>query len=343
MPQFEVRRPLPDELPVRPSKHGQAVAIPPRGLIVVSWSEIDTIRQCDMKHDLSYIERWTKPQRSDGALSRGTLYHSVMEVHYRVIASTQGARPGDKPTASAADRLASAKKAVAEYLFKAEREAGKDQAMLDTIDLVAWMYEGYVQRWGISPDWHILATEHAAQVRLPNEMGKPSRFALKLKIDLVIATKTLGGKNWRNWVVDFKTGKDLPKDKDFDFLDQFTLYSWSLRKIGRKVYGQMYDAIRTQRNKTPGQTIESRFSRTPMVRTDIELDRVAIEAYQTVSARYKDQVRLDKIGGEPPRSTDPERCSWRCDFTEPCLHGRKGGDMRDFLRSAGFEQRFERH
>lgn len=44
-----MRIPTPDKptnlLPTRKTKHGVEVAIPTRGLIVVSWSEIDTARQ----------------------------------------------------------------------------------------------------------------------------------------------------------------------------------------------------------------------------------------------------------------------------------------------------------
>jgi hypothetical protein len=338
-------------LPTRRTKYGQAVQIPTRGLIVVSWSEIDAARQCPMKHDLSYIERWSKPPRPDGALARGTLWHNVLEEHYRVLASTQGAKPGDKPTGTDKDRMKAARKAVAKVLFEAEQAAGSNSSALETVNLITWMYEGYVELYGLDPNWWIAATEHAAQVRLPNLAGKPSRFALKLKIDLVIAvrpgimTKT---PNWKTYVVDHKSGKDLPRDKDFDLMDQFSLYTWSLRKMGRKVFGQMYSAARTFRsvNDQSGKSIDpldKRFSRTPMHRTDTELERVAVEAYQTVAARYRQQIEVDRAGAEPPRHTNEQTCSWRCDFTEPCLHGRKGGDMRDFLRSTGFIQSFERH
>lgn len=353
MPKLGDDRPGVETVPVRQSRWGQAVQIPPRGVIVVSWSEIDTARQCPMKHDLSYVERWTKGARHGGALARGTLWHAVMEAHYGVLASTQGATPGAKAAASDKARLAASKKAVSVFLFQAEKDAGTNQDARDDVALIAWMMDGYYRQYGIDPDWWIAGTEHAAQVRLPNERGGRSRFAIKLKIDLVVLTRGAfnrkdGKTNWLSWVVDHKSGKDLPKQKDFDFLDQFKLYTWSLRQMGRSVFGQMYNAARTFRSvkDQAGQAtdpLDSRFSRTPISATDTELDRVAIEAYQTVSARYRQQRELDKIGGEPDRHTNEQTCSWRCDFTEPCLHGRKGGDMRDYLRSSGFRQDFSRH
>lgn len=307
-----------------------------------------------MKHDLSYVERWSKPPRAGGALNRGILWHEVLEEHYKVLASTQGATAADKPTAPAKTRLAQAKQAAAKVLFEAEQEAGSNSTALEDVELIAWMYEGYCQQYGVDEEWWIAATEHNAQVRLPNELGKRSRYALKLKIDLVVGirgatlNRQTGKRPLRLWVVDHKSGKDLPKDKDFDFMDQFTLYTWALRQLGRNVFGQLYSAARTFRSVKDKEgkavdPLESRFSRTPMHRTDAELTRVAIEAYQTISTRYKQQVALDKIGGEPDRHTNEQTCGWRCDFTDPCLHGRKGGDMRDFLYSAGFRQSFERH
>lgn len=675
---------------VRQTKYGQAVQIPPRGLIVVSWSEIDTARQCDMKHDLAYVERWTeKEQRADGALAKGSLWHLVLEEHYKVLASTQGPKAGAKPIESDKDRLKAAVKAGTSVIFAAEKAAGKNTAALDTARLIEWIYAGYVDLYGVDPDWWIAATEHAAQVRLPNLSGRPSRFALKLKIDLVIKLRPgiLGSKQqWKTFVVDHKclaadtpiqtwngatvmgdlhegdlvlgsdgtwsgittvtrstreayrmtlrngqsivssgdhrwpverrnaagrysrrelslidlmsgmlageqyrlltapavprpdamlpvdpyvvgallgdggltrveshryatftkgepavvnrvlaslppdsgvsldgvspghvptyrltgeivdrlkridmvghghskriptgyllgseqqrrdllaglldtdgshrkgvplyqtgsatlaadvadlvrslggvptvwcnhrpkyqhgrgqpnwevkirlsrdwgnpfthpdkaarfrpsykalnerlvigsidpvgsvpcvdievdaddalfavagvlthnSGKDLPRDKDFDFMDQFSLYTWALRRMGKSVFGQMYSAARTQQNlgdkdKSKPQPLDKRFSRTPMSRTDIELNRVAIEAYQTISERYRQQREVDKMGGEPPRIPNEGTCQWRCSFTEQCLHGRKGGDMRDFLRSSGFVQDFTRH
>lgn len=336
-------------VPVRQGKHGMEVTVPARGLIVVSWSEIDAMRQCPMKHDLSYIERWSKPPRPDGALGKGILWHEVMEDHYRALVATQGKAPGDKPTESEPARLALAEAAGRLRLakYKAEAVRRHDSGALETHDLIEWMYDGYIEMWGSDPQWWIAATEHNAQVRLPNLTGGKSRFALKLKIDLVIAQQgmfdnKLGKRSWHTYVVDHKSGKDLPKDTDFDFLDQFTLYTWALRQVGKKVYGQMYNAARTYRTIKPA-ALDTRFERTPMARVDTELDRVAIEAYQDVKARYDQQRALDKVGGEPPRHTNEKTCGWRCDFTEPCLHGRKGGDMRDFLYSSGFRQAFERH
>src|SRR5688572_26293198 len=102
----------------------------------VSWSELDTYRQCPMKHYLSYKKRWTKPPRDDSALAKGNLYHEVMEAHYKALK----AKPGDRFNA-----LEAVGKCV-----DAMQARGVEQEM---IDLVMWMYEGYVQVYGLDEQW----------------------------------------------------------------------------------------------------------------------------------------------------------------------------------------------
>jgi hypothetical protein len=80
-----------------------------------------------------------------------------------------------------------------------------------------------------------------------------------------------------------------------------------------------------------------------MYRTDKELTQVALEAYLTAKQRYNQQREMDTAGLHSPRHTDPQNCSWKCDFTEPCLAGRKGMDITRFLRDSGFRQDFTRH
>lgn len=162
--------------------------------------------------------------------------------------------------------------------------------------------------------------------------------------------------------------RNLPKGKDFDFDDQFGLYTWGLRKMGKRVFGQIHSAARTERlvkeekawrgEPIPGDTdqleglsylpgkvqpLDQRFVRTRMYRTDVELDRIAVETWQVMKARYDQQKLATRSDVDSPRHTDPDRCSWRCDYTEPCLAGRKGVDLREYLHGRGFQQDFTRN
>jgi len=133
--------------------------------------------------------------------------------------------------------------------------------------------------------------------------------------------------------VDHKSGADLPSERELDLDDQFGLYTWGLRKLGVAVFGSIYSAARTRQTIEP-KTLEERFSRTRLYRTDQELETLAREAWATARAFYRYRV------GQEPRAPDSDRCRWRCPFTEPCLLGRKAGPgaERRFLESGGWEQ-----
>lgn len=289
---------------------------------IASFSEMDCFRQCPLKHELAYKERWVAPKTSP-ALARGTDWHAVMETHY--LRKQQC----DK-TKTAYPTLAE------EYEFLCNRhllnKSGDWQD--ETAELIAWMLSGYLEEYGWDEDWRVLGVEHAAQVWLPTPQGTRSRIKLKLKIDLVIKTRDTG----KIWVVDHKSCRDLPKEKNLAIDDQFGLYTWGMRQLGRTVFGSIHNAARTQRNKTKPQPLDERFMRRKMHRTDFELDTIAVEAYKTLRRAYSIKP------GEAERAPDPDRCGWRCDYTEACLYGRKVQDgTRRMLADTGFVVDRTRH
>lgn len=288
--------------------------------IVVSYSELDTYRQCPYKHALAYRERWVSPKQGP-ALSRGTRTHAVLEDHYRYKMRMD--EVGGVPPLTVDEEC---KRLVAAHCSDDSEEA----------DLVAWMIEGYLQHYGWDENWRVLAVEHAPEFWLPTDRGGRSRFRLKMKIDLIVQDRRTG----HLWIIDHKTCRDLPKSKELDIDDQFGLYGWGMRALGRPSFGQVHNALRTQRNVKP-MGMSERFSRTQMSRTDAEMDAIAVDAYRTARLAYRDTDAL-----QAGRSPDPDRCGWRCDYTDPCLFGRKKNDpqqTRVFLRSAGFVQDFQRH
>lgn len=291
---------------------------------IVSYSEVDTYRQCPHKHQLGYVERWTRPNREGGALARGTQWHAVLEARYKAIMSYQRMSRLVQQDTDPATLI----KENVEVVFRQ-----MEQAEFGEIDLIQWMYAGYEECYGLDSAWEVLAVEHNAVVPLFTPEGKRTRFRLKVKIDLIVRDKS-----GKVWVVDHKSCANLPKQKDLDFDEQFGLYTLAMRKIGKPVWGSIYSAARTQRNKTPGQTIESRFSRDLLVRTERELDTIGRETLESVQAAYSARNR-----GERHPNTDT--CNWKCDFTEACLLGRKTSDVRErqFLGDIGFVQDYTRH
>jgi len=321
---------------------------------VVSFSEADTAKQCPLKHQLSYVERWTSDPEVDSPLAKGTAWHLAHEWHYRTIKQHQDRADelGEQVDERAVETDCRA--TVARVIDT--RIAPQSSELADLID---WMYQGHIHHYGIDPQWRVLAVEHAAQCRLPTSTGRPSGFVLKMKIDLIVAE----GRGVRPpiWIVDAKSCRNLPKGKDHDFDDQFGLYTWGMRRLGKSVFGQIHSAARTERlvkeakawraenvppePYVPGevQPMDQRFKRSRMYRTDVELDTLAVEMWQVMRTRYDQQRAATRAGIDSPRHTNPDTCSWRCPYTEPCLAGRKGVDMRQYLRDKGFQQDFTRN
>lgn len=309
------------------------------GATVVSYSELDTGRQCPHKHDLAYVERWTKPKDETTAAGRGTLWHKVLEAHYTAL---QG---GGGP---------------AEAKFAAEQQLADFRAMgknPDVVDLLAWMYDGYVEQWGYDDDWEILVVEYKTIVPLKRVDGTLSDFDLKMVIDLVIRERSTGNV----WIVDHKSHAQLPKQRELDLDDQFGLYTWGLQQLGHKVFGCVYNTARTERNKgdypenvaewhrrkaageKPGaqpkpQLLDARFDRHSMFRTNKEIANLAQDALATAEALYGESNKRE-------RHPNSDTCKWKCDFTEACLLGRKTDAKRErlFLHDVGFRQDFTRH
>jgi hypothetical protein len=142
----------------------------------------------------------------------------------------------------------------------------------------------------------------------------------------------------RGYVVTHNTCRELPKQKALDFDDQFGLYIWLLRKQGLDVRGCIYNACRTNRLKRD-MTLDERFRREYTVRTDTELETMAAEALATFQNAYRG-TKTDTL---PPRSPDPDRCGWRCPFSEPCLMSRKGRDIHELLKEMDYVQSQVRH
>lgn len=306
------------------------------GATVISFSELDSFKQCPHKHALGYIERWTKDRDETTAAGRGTLWHKILDAHYTSL------KNGESPRQAVFDLL---------YSF---RKAGKDP---DTIDLLAWMYEGYVEKWGNDDEWEVLRVEYKAVVPLRYPSGRLSKFDLKMIVDLVVRSRTTK----RVWLIDHKSHANIPKDKDLEFDDQFGLYVWGLRQIGHNVFGCVYNTARTQRNKGDfpevreewrqkraaggkagveprPQALSDRFDRYLMTRTDREVATLADEALSTARTMYGPHNHHE-------RHTNSDTCKWRCDFTEACLMGRKTSNTRErqFLLDVGFRQDFTRH
>jgi hypothetical protein len=281
-------------------------------LIQTSYSALDALRQCPHKHDLAYRQLWAAPTKSGSALAKGLLGHKAMEIHYRAI------------QAEATDQARI--QAVATLL--------QEHAYQDDAELVAWIYDSYVEHYGVDPQWEILAVEEAGFQRLPTPSGRASRFLMRRRLDLLVKERRLIRP--KILVVDHKFQQNLPTEKELDLDDQMGLYTWGLRRERIPVFGTVYNSCRTYRHKEE-RPLEERFARVRLYRTERELQTLAVEAFETLRSGYR------YTSGNAPRSPDNERCRWRCPFTDPCLLGRKAGanHERSYLTGSGFHQQTE--
>ncbi|WKW85432.1 Cas4 family exonuclease [Microbacterium phage Milani] len=313
---------------------------PGEGDQVVSYSELDTYRQCPLKWVLSYKERWSKTPDEDSPLTKGSLWHEVMEAHYLAIQAMQRGKPQDE----ALDDLAAK---LSRLLWDGPNQSANQK-------LIWWMYQGYLEKYGYDPDWEVLGVEVKFQARLVGPNG-PSPYIVKGKLDLVVRHRKTG----KIWIIDHKSGANLPSLMDLDVDDQFGLYAWLLREAGIDVLGVIHNAARTTMNVGDDpdnwdpetgeplkkgikrQTLDQRMHRTLMNRGKRELDGIGRDAWAVASNAYPELSGLDSL--PLYSSPDPRQCGWKCDFLEAHLVARKGRPIRSALEEFGFVQRFERH
>jgi RecB family exonuclease len=309
---------------------------------VVTHSEIDAYRQCPLKWKLAYDERWTKQDRiDDHPLSKGILWHDVMELHYTGIKHIQDGVWGQE---QGMDHIA---RGVAGLLWN--QETG-EQSELQS--LVWWMYQGYLEKYGYDPQWEILAVEVKFQARLRDPQGRATRYVLKGKLDLVIRDR----KTRKIWIVDHKSGANLPDEMELDLADQFGVYAWLLGEYGIDVIGVIHSGARTTRNKgdlpenqdengvplkstMAKQTLEQRMRRTLLNRGKGELQSVARDFWAVTVNAYPEYSDLEAL--PLYSSPDPRTCSWKCDFLDAHLMARKGRSIQAVLTEQGFVQHFE--
>lgn len=319
--------------------------------IIVSYSELDTFRQCPLKHLLGYKHRFKKPVEEMSALSKGSAWHLVMETHYNVIREWQEAHGGKVVTLRGEPALIKdCWEAVKPLLFSSVGEQTEQQ------ELIEWMYRGYVEKYGTDREWVILGVELAREFELIpagfrqvgeyDHLEPTPEVRIKMKLDLLVRDAKRG----TIWIVDHKSGANLPSQMDLEIDDQFGLYSWGMTKDGHKVTGSIHNAARTTRNqadhehydgKSKPQTLEQRMGRTYLNRSDDELVNIGNDAAAAATVAYHAELGYEEL--PIYSSPDPRQCGWKCDFKEAHLTARQGRPISVALEERGFVQDFTRH
>lgn len=309
---------------------------------VVSYSELAAARQCPLKHQLGYIERWRQPEPAGGARWLGVRWHKVMQVHYGKIAEIQRRWDGAVPW------LLGERGKVRP--FSSEERAEINQAVIaelaqqpndDTLSTIVWMYRNHLLVRGLQERWHVHYVEWDPTFRLPDLAGSMFRYQLKTRIDLLVTDVITGGV----WLIDHKTGapQGAPRNRLLELDDQFGLYTWVLAQNGIPVLGSRYQWTSTYQHKggkhEPSEYIED----APLDRTPAELGTIARDATLTAMMVYEWNARM---GGrvDAPSSPDPMQCKRMCDYANAHIAARRGTvPLRAYLADTGFEPNAERH
>lgn len=286
--------------------------IPDNEKIIITFSELDSYRQCPLKWYWAYNQGWREEAKPGTALSRGSLWHEAMELNYVWLQRDPNAE------LSTIRRWITAKLLV-------DPETGEQN---DDQRLVEWMLQGHHEAYGRDENWEIIEVEAAHRVRL----GPPtSRFYLQFKLDLLVRDR----KSKQLLLVDHKSARDFSRKVEIDVADQFGLYSWGLRQLGMEVMSTIRSDARTQRNKAY-MPLDTRFRRVPTFRTSKELNIIAADAYDCARMAYNAQ-------GVIYSSPDPNLCSWKCQFLQPHLMVRKGFEPEQTLTDFGFSRSTTKH
>lgn len=306
-----------------------------RQLTVISYSEIASYRQCPLAHALGYKQRWKKPAEDGSPLRVGTLWHLILEAHYRAIIAYDATHKGG-PWLAGPRRQAAA---IAVRATLQEAEASDEDK-----GLIEWMYKGHLSKWDVDESWQVFAAEVPFEVPLPKPNGQRSTFRIKGKIDLIVKDRENGG----IWIVDHKSGKNKPNDFELQLDDQFALYEWAIRQLGYKVDGSIQNYARTTRNtadfdgyegKLKAQTLDQRFERYYYHRSERELKAIADDAYAVAANAYPPASRALPLYSSP----DIRQCGWKCDFREVHMALRDGQNLEHVMKMEGFVQDFTRH
>lgn len=327
----------------------------------VSYSELDTFRQCPLKWSIGYRDGY-RPSTEKEAFRLGHIWHEIMEVHYTTIKGFQkNGLPvnGGQPLGEGLGTGRSPRRGTVTETELLELCAAAIRPVLAKLDdttlaLMEWAYSGYVEAHGCDPDWVVIATEQRGQTALT-----PGGREIVYVIDLVVEDLDYGGV----WIVDHKFPGDLATDTEIDLDDQLGLYwfcwltdpddSTFSAEIRRCVNGAMLNEARKKQNvgdqipvplfangkpKGKPQTLEQRFRRTRTSRTPEELEAIALDALKVVKMMDL-AVEHDALYSSP----NPKQCQWKCDFKEIHILSRSSAiPLTEVLEDFGFKSREQR-
>lgn len=300
-------------------------------LRIVSWSELTVARECMLEWKWKYPDRWQEA-REWGAPDTGHVWDAMMNAWYAAIQSMQSPLliPG-KYTVSPTQVTKLAKKATLAVLKQYYDKHGlpkKEHGILQ------WMLDGYIARYGIDPQWRVMAIQYDDIVPLAHP-GRDAVFGLRVIIDLVVWDYDKHGL----YLPDHKSTRYAPKSPErsiVDFNDQFPLYAWAMRQRGEKVLGSIWSGASTYQYVKVEKPLDERFARTPVYYEDDELEAIAQEALSTMERAYSAENLANPTTS--PHKVNGKWCPY-CPFKSAHRALRRGQDPTRVLVLSGMTQR----
>lgn len=288
---------------------------------VIRHSRLRDFRRCPLKEKMKWQDGWHSPKVSE-ASALGSAWHEVMAAHYNEIRCQQKQLGYDHWVKSVNNDYVP--QTAPDYLLDDVQASVLDALDSDKADTLQWMYQGYVDLYGLDPDWEILVVEREFEAQLLGPSGKPSGFWLQWHTDLMVRDHSMGGKVL---VIDNKSTAAPVGQNDIDLDDQYGLYVWGARTLGYNVIAPVANQAKTKQLKRP-MTLDERFVRTFSYRTHIEQNNIMADALATMKAMTSAANRR-----LPYSNPDPRICGWSCEFLDAHLAARKDPRGYDVLNS----------
>lgn len=283
--------------------------------LIIRYSELATLTDCQLKHKLSYASGLSTPPSK--RLVLGSAYHALMQGHYEAFR--------DADTQKRGRDLKLARQSAGHRLNEYRRGEGAEHIDEEMLEQLRWMYAGYIERWGDDRDFDRFLIIDEKRV-VPLLTWKGIKVFLQTTADLIAHHRS-----WDRWLLmDHKTasGRDASKDvvaKENQLDAQRGIYAASFSLYGPKkgripIFGAYHNTVRTDKLKRE-MTMDERFARSPVFYNQGELERIWEEA-KTV-ARKAVEIRLGI--GSIYASPDPTVCSWKCPYVQVHLTARATG------------------
>lgn len=315
-------------------------------MVSVSHSRIKTFRRCFKKHDYRYNQRLSVKAKP-APLLKGTIIHEMIDA-----------------MVERKDPFKVSKEYASKYkqLFREQREEYGDDFIPD-IDRIFQAYQ------------RTYADDKLKYERSEEEFRVP---LVKKQIELIyVVDKIAIDPEGRRWLMDHKTCKSIPEEKDRFSDIQLVLYYWAENQRNSKANldGVLWDYIRSKPPTVPEQLKNGGLSQAKSIATDYhtyaaELSRLRIDPkpyaaflselkkrgtgdfFQRIRLPTPDKIMVRSVvedaresavqiadhGTELKARNLTKNCSWDCEFYKLC-HAELRGLDADFVRKTHYEVR----